>query len=302
MASPHVRVMGEAAVVSYVRLNQRLSGDGAPVTRAVEETRVWQKIKGQWRHVHFHRSKPYRLSSRAASMSGEQTHALPGCLLPRLRFVRCRPSARRRRSNRIPRFAPVMDDPKLPRVLLIGDSISIGYTVPTRKLLAGKANVHRIPENGGPTTNGAAKIKKWLGDGKWDVIHFNWGLHDLKLDTGKHQVPIDEYEKNLRDLVQTMKATGAKLIWASTTPVPEGKLSPKRSNDDVVAYNAVAKKIMEENGVAINDLYAFALPRLKEIQRPVNVHFSDAGLGRPRGGRGQGDRGDAALSKSRRAY
>jgi calcium/calmodulin-dependent protein kinase (CaM kinase) II len=56
MASPHVRVMGDAAVVSYVRLNQRIV-DGAPVTRAVEETRVWQRIGGRWRHVHFHRSK-----------------------------------------------------------------------------------------------------------------------------------------------------------------------------------------------------------------------------------------------------
>lgn len=177
-----------------------------------------------------------------------------------------------------PAFAPVVDDPRLPRVLLIGDSISIGYTPATRKLLAGVANVHRIPENGGPTSNGIAKIDKWLGAGKWEIIHFNWGLHDIKLDTGMHQVPIEQYEKNLRTLVKAaMKATGAKLIWASTTPVPEGKLSPKRDDKDVVAYNAVAKKIMQEESVAINDLYAFALPRLKEIQRPVNVHFTDPG-------------------------
>jgi hypothetical protein len=176
-----------------------------------------------------------------------------------------------------PAFAPVVDDPKLPRVLLIGDSISIGYTAPTRKLLEGKANVHRIMENGGPTTNGVAKIKKWLGDGKWDVIHFNWGLHDLKMDTGRHQVPIGEYEKNLSTLVAAMKATKAKLIWATTTPVPEGKLNPPRLDSDVVLYNQAAKKIMDDNGVGINDLYAFAVPRLKMIQRPVNVHFTDEG-------------------------
>lgn len=57
MASPHVRVMGDVAVVSYVRLNQRVV-DGTPITRAVEETRVWQKSGSRWRHVHFHRSKP----------------------------------------------------------------------------------------------------------------------------------------------------------------------------------------------------------------------------------------------------
>ena len=58
MASPHVRVMGDVAVISYVRLNQRVSADGTPTTRAVEETRVWQKQGGAWKHVHFHRSKP----------------------------------------------------------------------------------------------------------------------------------------------------------------------------------------------------------------------------------------------------
>ncbi|MBI3823216.1 MAG: SGNH/GDSL hydrolase family protein [Planctomycetes bacterium] len=174
-------------------------------------------------------------------------------------------------------FDPVKDDSKLPRVLLIGDSISIDYTLPTRKLLAGKANVHRIPANGGPTDNGTKNIKKWLGEGKWDVIHFNWGLHDIKLGGGKHQVPIDDYEKNLRDLVKTMKGTGAKLIWATTTPVPEGKLSPPRKNEDVIAYNKVAKKIMDENGIAINDLYAFALPQLDKLQKPVNVHFTPKG-------------------------
>ena len=83
-----------------------------------------------------------------------------------------------------PAFETVKDDPTLPRVLLIGDSISIGYTPATRKLLAGKANVHRIPTNGGPTDNGTKNIKQWLGDGKWDVIHFNFGLHDIKLGSG----------------------------------------------------------------------------------------------------------------------
>jgi acyl-CoA thioesterase-1 len=176
-----------------------------------------------------------------------------------------------------PAFEPVVDDPKLPRVLLIGDSISIGYTPAVRKLLKGKANVHRIPENGGPSDNGVKKIKKWLGDSRWDVIHFNWGLHDLKLGTGKHQVPIDEYEKNLISLVTTMKATKAKLIWATTTPVPEGKTNPPRKNEDVIAYNKVARKIMDDNGVAIDDLYAFALPQLDKIQLPANVHFTGKG-------------------------
>ena len=177
-----------------------------------------------------------------------------------------------------PSLGPVSDDPKLPRVLLIGDSISMGYTIPVRALLKGKANVHRVLENGGPTTNGLAQLQKWLGDGKWDVIHFNWGLHDLKLmPDGKRQVTPEAYEKNLRELVRRLKTTGARLIWASTTPVPEGKLNPPRAPADVPAYNAIAKRVMEENQIVTDDLYSFALPQLPKIQRPENVHFTLAG-------------------------
>ena len=179
-----------------------------------------------------------------------------------------------RRPNRV--FAKIKDDPKLPRVLLIGDSISIGYTLAVRKELDGKANVHRIPTNGGPTTRGLAQIDKWLGKGKWDVIHFNWGLHDLKFMQGNRQVPLDAYEENLKKLTARLKKTGAKLIWCSTTPVPKG-VTPRRTEEDVLAYNRVAAKIAKENKVVIDDLYTFAKPRLSEIQRPKDVHFTRAG-------------------------
>ena len=75
----------------------------------------------------------------------------------------------------------------LPNVLIIGDSISIGYTKFVQEMMAGKANVHRpLNAKGGflncqGTTFGVEKIDEWLGDTKWDVIHFNFGLHDLKL-------------------------------------------------------------------------------------------------------------------------
>ena len=116
-------------------------------------------------------------------------------------------------------FAPIEDQPGLPRVLLVGDSISVGYTLPVRELLKGRANVHRIPTNGGSTTKGLANVDQWLGDKKWDVIHFNWGIHDLRIQDGKALVGPEAYEKNLRAIVAKLKATGAKLIWASTTPI-----------------------------------------------------------------------------------
>jgi len=185
-----------------------------------------------------------------------------------------------------PAFEPVTDDPNLPRVLLIGDSISIGYTVPVRLLLRGRANVHRPPTNCGPTTTGLKELDAWLGEGKWDVIHFNWGLHDLKymddrgnlvaVEKGRQQVPIEQYEKNLEELVVRLKKTGAKLIWASTTPVPEG--AQGRVPGDEVKYNAAARRVMDKHGVAINDLHALALTQaVSVLQMDKNVHYTKAG-------------------------
>ena len=173
---------------------------------------------------------------------------------------------------------PVPDNPRLPRVLLIGDSISIGYTLPVRERLQGVANVQRIPENGGSTALGLAKLEAWLGTNHWDVIHFNWGLHDLKLQPdGRHLVPVAEYEQNLRKLVERLQRTGAILIWAMTTPVPPAVKGPARNPADVALYNAAALRVMRAADVRINDLYRFAERRLPRIQIPQNVHFTAEG-------------------------
>jgi lysophospholipase L1-like esterase len=171
-------------------------------------------------------------------------------------------------------FAPIEDRPGLPRVLLIGDSISVGYTLPVRELLKDKANVHRIPVNGGPSSRAVARLDQWIGDKKWDVIHFNFGIHDLVLVTGgKRQVEPDDYEKNLRAVVEKLKATGARLIWATTTPIPEGAAAPAFAFAQVPEYNAIAKRVMTETGVAIDDLNAAVTPRIAELQNPNDVHF-----------------------------
>ena len=57
ICAPHVRLLGaNVAILSYVRLVQRLGDDGKPATSHCEETRVWERQNGTWRHVHFHRS------------------------------------------------------------------------------------------------------------------------------------------------------------------------------------------------------------------------------------------------------
>jgi lysophospholipase L1-like esterase len=184
----------------------------------------------------------------------------------------------------------------LPDVLILGDSISIGYTLQVRELLMGKANVFRPvspdgsrPVNCDGTTYGVQQIDSWLVGHKWSVIQFNWGLHDLKhvtaAGTAKNsnqaadppQATVEEYSRNLEAIVGKLKATGAHLIFATTTPVSPGTTNPLREVDAPGRYNAAALKIMKANGVQVNDLFAFCDPQLEKLQLPQNVHFKPEG-------------------------
>ncbi|MGV3484895.1 MAG: GDSL-type esterase/lipase family protein [Planctomycetaceae bacterium] len=163
----------------------------------------------------------------------------------------------------------VDDAPGLPRVLLIGDSVSRGYTQTVRRMLAEKATVHRAPANCGPTSLGIKNIDIWLGDGQWDVIHFNFGIHD-------RTTPIAEYTHRLRQLVTRMQSTGAKLVWASTTPIPDVP-AKQQTAAAIVERNAAAAELMHDHRVMINDLFTAMTPHLEVLQNPGDVHFSPAG-------------------------
>lgn len=186
--------------------------------------------------------------------------------------------------------------PAKKRVLILGDSISMGYTPVVQKMLADEMVVLRPMrgarmENCSGTTYGIANIDRWLQieGGKWDVIHFNWGLHDLKhmkadgktasdLATDPPQVTVEVYEKQLREIVAKLKASGARLVFATTTPVPDERMKVYRSNADVLRYNEAALRVMKDNGIAVNDLYTLVKPRMKELQiQPANVHFVPTG-------------------------
>ena len=178
----------------------------------------------------------------------------------------------------------------LPQVLIIGDSISMGYTPVLQGMLFGEVDITRPPNNGGGwincegTKRGVEMIDDWLALGDFDVIHFNFGLHDLKHvqpESGRNsndpshpqQSNLEEYEANLRIIVTKFKTTGAKLIFATTTPYPDKPGGPLRRADQPLKYNAVALEIMKENDIEVNDLHGFTLPRMEELLLPNNVHF-----------------------------
>ena len=163
----------------------------------------------------------------------------------------------------------VNDDPKLPRILLIGDSVSRGYTQSTRKVLEGRANVHRAPANCGPTASGVKNLDVWLGEGKWDVIHFNFGIHD-------RATPAADYVQRLEQIVNRLEKTGAKLIWASTTPIPDDP-AHKQTATSVVEKNALAAEVMKKHGIPTDDLFTAITPHLAKLQNRNDVHFTGEG-------------------------
>jgi acyl-CoA thioesterase-1 len=162
------------------------------------------------------------------------------------------------------------------------------YTLPVRKLLEGKANVHRPPVNCHHSRQVLAELESYLGDKTWDVIHLNCGGHDITYRVngegpgtpppqGTITVPLDEYKTNLRAIINRLKQTKAKIIWAATTPMGEAYIKKGfRFEEDIVKYNAAAAEIMKADGIPVNDLYSLAKPNADKLLKD-GVHFTNEG-------------------------
>ena len=181
------------------------------------------------------------------------------------------------------------DDPKLPRMLVIGDSISMNYHQAAKEALDGVANYHRCEGNAFSSAHGVKNSELWMGEFKepgfhWDVIQFNHGLHDLKqaydkdADTfGPYAMPLEDYEKNLEKQIAILRASGAKLIFATTTPVPnDNKSTYARRKGAAKEFNAAAMEVMKKHpDILINDLYGVVegSPVFDHWRTTKDVHF-----------------------------
>ena len=173
---------------------------------------------------------------------------------------------------------------KVTNVLIIGDSISIGYTPIVQAALAPNITVEHNDGNGGSTVRGVQKVEQWVGTKQWDVILFNFGLHDMvyadsarKYDVvnGKLAVSIEEYKKNLSTIVSKLRETTATLIFINTTMVPENAAG--RKVEDPSKYNEAAAEIMKKNGISVIDLYTPSLTIHPQNSKPGNVHYTQKG-------------------------
>ena len=161
-----------------------------------------------------------------------------------------------------------------PQVLLMGDSIRLGYAPLVTKKLDGVADVFGFPDNGGDTNSTLKQLGAWVKDGKGPfaappspdalpplIVHFNCGLHDLKFSKKgtAHQVPPDEYEKNLRLIVAKLRERTPHVYFATTTPIIDDRHAGRKADfdrfdKDVKAYNERAIKVMRELNVPVSDL------------------------------------------------
>ena len=178
---------------------------------------------------------------------------------------------------------------ELPKALLVGDSISLGYTPHVVAALKGKVEVKHHRGNAQHTGTGLNMLDRWIGETKWDVIHFNWGLWDLcyRHPNSKEQgrrdkkrgmltTSLEQYEKNLDQLAARLKKTKSKLVWAHITTVPKNEAGRKVGDDD--KYNEAAARVMKKHGIEINDLNALTDSFPAELfTAPGNVHFKTEG-------------------------
>lgn len=176
----------------------------------------------------------------------------------------------------------------LPRVLIIGDNI---YSQPAKdaaKELKGLVEIIHVGAASGDVCNteaALARLDEWLGKDKWNLIHLNFGLGDLvyrapgmksfrtlpKHVGGIRTTAPQQYEANLRAIVQRLKKTGAKLVWASTTPIRHSASNIFDVGSEI-EYNAIAARAMAAEGVPINDMHAFVLP-LIDMTKPAPHGF-----------------------------
>lgn len=166
------------------------------------------------------------------------------------------------------------NDPKLPRVLLIGDSISVGYGPVVTKLLQGKVHVDRLSTS--RSVNDPVLLKEttmMLEDNHYVAIHLNNGLHGFHLDDAAYATGLQEYVKLLKKY-----GHGAKLIWAASTPITKGNDVHvlAENNDVVIARNSTAAAVMQKNGIPVNDLYQLVIGKA-DLRSPDGYHYNAGG-------------------------
>jgi hypothetical protein len=167
------------------------------------------------------------------------------------------------------------NDRSKPRVLLIGDSIAVGYRPYVSEMLKAYARVDMYASSRGLDDPAYEKeLLLLLSEYAYSVIHFNNGLHGMHLSQ-------EEYRRDLEGALRVilLAQPGAKIIAATSTPVTldgqPGELNDK-VNANVVKRNVAVIEAAEKLGIEVNDLYGPMLGR-SEYRLPDGYHYNADG-------------------------
>ena len=194
---------------------------------------------------------------------------------------------------------------ELPRVLIIGDSVSLGYFETVSQLLAGKAKVFHNPGSARNTKFGLRNLEKWLGEEDWDAIYVNWGLDDIYIhdpvpnpkgnygEEGGINTLSMEYEDRLNEMAGIFADQQVPVIWATTTPVPPNSMDQLLRHwgggdalpehclrwfpQHVESYNRIAQRVMRQYGIYVHDLHSEIAPVQSKLQRANSPYFTEPG-------------------------
>ena len=175
------------------------------------------------------------------------------------------------------------------KVLLLGDSIRMGYQEYLRDLLKSKCEVYFSDDNGRFTSYTLWQANQMFKQfGHFDLVHWNNGYWDMNVEAPMTEAmtPVDEYVHFLKRIISLCKANADNIVFATTTPVLEKGSAFDVSNTGcyisydnkwVCLYNDAAKKVMSEEGIPINDLYSLAIKDENYYKCPDKLHLTDEG-------------------------
>ena len=172
---------------------------------------------------------------------------------------------------------PNKDSLEKPNILIIGDSIANDYSKYLRYLISESHDVYKY-DNDRYTDIGLLNINEYLKKRNWDLILFNFGLHDLlRINKDKKRNNLIKYKKNLYQIVGKLKKSNASLIWLTTTPVPEK--TPNRVANSQKEYNEISKNIMKNYGIKVCDIEDFlnSSSKISVYQKFRDVHLTEEG-------------------------
>jgi len=171
-----------------------------------------------------------------------------------------------------------------PKVLLLGDSIRMSYQPIVAEILRDVAEVVGPSDNCQFSLYTLSSLQRWFDElGRPDVVHWNNGIHDAGHNPNRSpvQIPLDVYAKNIEFILRQLLETGARVVWATTTPVHPARPFYDDQwawrNEEIDRYNAAALEIMGRYGIPVNDLHSIVMSNPDRLLSEDQLHLSEEG-------------------------